>query len=221
MLINPHATTVLCYGDSNTYGYPSEDVGVERWPAHERWPGRLQEILGSGYAVIEEGLRGRTVASDYPCGERPGRNGLTYLGPCVHSHDPIDIAVVMLGTNDMKAVFDVSPGQIAEALGGYVDVIEAQATSRDGGRPVVLLVAPIHIDDERPDFAARRGASYDQSSVTKSRQLASHLRLVADKRGVAFTDAATAAWAGDDGVHLAREAHSQLAQLLAEQISLL
>ncbi|MQA24846.1 MAG: hypothetical protein GEU94_05110 [Micromonosporaceae bacterium] len=218
MLTNPDAVTVLCYGDSNTYGYPAEDVGVERWPVDVRWPGRLQMLLGGGCAVIEEGLRGRTTAFDYPGGDRPGRNGLTYLGPCLHSHDPLDVVVVMLGTNDVKVAFDLSAAEIAEALDGYVDVIEAEAANRDGGRPAVLLVSPAHIDHTRPDFAARRGASYDGTSVTKSRQLAKHLQAVADKRRAGFADAASVAWAGDDGVHLARDAYRALAELLAERI---
>ncbi|MGH2598955.1 MAG: GDSL-type esterase/lipase family protein [Dehalococcoidia bacterium] len=218
MLTNPDAVTVLCYGDSNTYGYPAEKVGVERWPVDVRWPGRVQELLGGGYAVIEEGLRGRTTAFDYPGGERPGRNGLTYLGPCLHSHDPLDVVVVMLGTNDLKVAFGLSPAQIAEALDEYVDVIETEAASRDGGRAKVLLVSPAHVDNTCPDFAARRGVSYDETSVAKSRQLAEYVQAVADKRGVAFADAASVAWVGDDGVHLARDAHAALAELLAERI---
>ena len=218
MLTNPDAVTVLCYGDSNTYGYPAEDIGVERWPVDVRWTGRLQRLLGCGYAVIEEGLRGRTVAVDYPGGDRPGRNGLTYLGPCLHSHDPLDIVAVMLGTNDMKVAFGQTPAEIAQALDRYIDVINSEAASRNGERPAVLLVSPPHIDNTRPDFAARRGASYDGTSVTKSQQLAKHLQAVAEQRGVAFVDAASVAWAGADGVHLAREAHRTLAELLAEQI---
>ena len=219
MLANPDAFTVLCYGDSNTYGYPAEDVGIERWPVDVRWTGRLQVLLGDAYAVIEEGLRGRTTAVDYVSQDRPGRNGLTYLGPCLHSHDPLDVVVVMLGTNDLKVAFDRGPTEIAAAIDGYIDVIESEAVNRDGGRPAVLLVSPPHIDDTRQSFAAKRGTSYDRTSVAKSQQLATHLQAVADKRGTAFVDAAAVAWVGADGVHLARDAHGALAELLATQIS--
>lgn len=217
-MTNPDAVTVLCYGDSNTYGYPAEQLRLERWPVDVRWTGRLQALLGGGYAVIEEGLRGRTTAVDYRDPARGGCNGLTYLGPCVHSHDPIDVVVVMLGTNDVKIEFDRSPVQIAEALDTYIDVIHARATNQDGGRPAIVLVSPAHVDDTCPDFALRRGTRYDHTSVEKSQQLAVHLQAVAETRGVTFVDAAMIARVGADGVHLSHDSHQPLADLLADTI---
>ncbi|MGH3750511.1 MAG: GDSL-type esterase/lipase family protein, partial [Micromonosporaceae bacterium] len=217
MITNPDAVTVLCYGDSNTYGAPAEEVGICRWPVDVRWTGQLQNLLGPTYAVIEEGLRGRTTAIDYPNLERPGRNGLTYLGPCLHSHDPVDVVVVMLGTNDMKTGFRRSAAEIAQAIDSYVNVIGAEAANRDGGHPGVLLVSPPHIDDSQPEFATRR-PSYDRTSAAKSRQLAKLLQGVAKERGTEFVDAAPVTHVGADGVHLARDSHRPLAELLADTI---
>lgn len=218
MITNPAALRVLCYGDSNTRGCPAEEVGLRRWPVDVRWAGQLQKLLGAGYDVIEEGMGGRTTDVDHADPDRPGRNGLSYLLPCVRSHDPLDVVVVMLGTNDVKTEFRRSPAEIAAALDRYVDVIEAEAASQDGGPPAVLLVSPAPVDDTRPDFARQCGDMYDSASVAASRRLAEQLRAVAGQRGVAFVDAASVASVGGDGVHLARDAHRALAELLAEEI---
>ncbi|MEO8424498.1 MAG: hypothetical protein ABI595_11400, partial [Actinomycetota bacterium] len=68
-------TAILCYGDSNTWGYdaPSQER-LGRW---DRWPGVLQRELGDDVNVIEEGQNGRTTVFDVPF--EPNRNGLTYL----------------------------------------------------------------------------------------------------------------------------------------------
>ena len=79
--------TVLCYGDSNTWGYAP--ATRRRYAPDVRWTGVLADRLGGGYRVIEEGLNGRTTRWDDPI--ELGRNGLTYLRPCVESHNPIDL----------------------------------------------------------------------------------------------------------------------------------
>ena len=56
--------TILCYGDSNTYGYNPVTGG--RWPEDIRWTGRLQQLLGDEYKVIEEGCNGRTTMYKAP-----------------------------------------------------------------------------------------------------------------------------------------------------------
>ena len=96
--------TVLCYGDSNTYGYIPE-TGM-RYPRDIRYPGRLQLLLGEDYAVIEEGCNGRTTIHDDPIDG--WKNGLDYLKPCLNSHKPVDIVILMLGSNDLKETFHLT-----------------------------------------------------------------------------------------------------------------
>jgi lysophospholipase L1-like esterase len=93
--------TILCYGDSNTWGY-IPGTG-ERYASHVRWPGVLQNALGNGYVIIEEGLCGRTTVWDDPIEEY--RSGKEYLIPCLKSHAPLDLVVLMLGSNDLKMRF--------------------------------------------------------------------------------------------------------------------
>ncbi len=102
--------TVLCYGDSNTWG--SDPETGERFAPDVRWPGVLRRSLGEGYWVIEEGLGGRTTVRDDPI-EGAHKNGRAYLRACLESHKPIDLMTIMLGTNDLKARFAASASDIA------------------------------------------------------------------------------------------------------------
>ncbi|NUS72133.1 MAG: hypothetical protein HOQ05_01875 [Corynebacteriales bacterium] len=208
--------SLLCYGDSNTYGAPAEPADFHRWSSTLRWTGRLQQALGPGYKVVEEGLRGRTTDVDYVELARAGRNGLPYFGPCVYSHDPLHAVIIMLGTNDLKFEFDRSPKQIAASLNSYIDTVRANTAQADGHETRIILVSPPRIDDTKPLFETLRGARYDRTSVTKSHQLASEIRRIADQRGAEFVDAAEAATVGADGVHFAAESHKLFAERLAE-----
>jgi lysophospholipase L1-like esterase len=216
VITNPDATTVLCFGDSNTHGIPSDDPDYVRLPADVRWTGRLQRLLGDGFYVIEEGLSGRTTDVEYR--DRPGCNGRPYLVPCLQTHDPLDVVVIMLGTNDLKVEFDRPPAAIAWALAGYLDDIGANATTRTGGVPRTILISPIHADAGRPAFAESHGEAFDAASVDKSLRLAEEIRRVADARGALFADAATVARAGDDGLHLSLDSHGFLANLVAQKV---
>lgn len=213
MIVNPAAFTVLCFGDSNTFGQPAEKSG--RWPADVRWTGLLQQRLGTGYAIIEEGLGGRTTDLDDP--DRDDRNGRTYFRPCLRSHSPLDMVVIMLGNNDLKIKFARETDAIADAIEGYVDDVERTGWTRAGGVPAVLLVGPIPLDSEQPGFA-EQSSEYDADSVRKSRQLGAALQRVACKRNTFFVDAATVARPGNDGVHLSRDSHERLAKLVAREI---
>lgn len=214
MIVNPSAFTILCFGDSNTFGQPSNGRG--RWPADVRWTGQLQQILGTGYAIIEEGLGGRTTDLDDP--DRDDRNGRKYFQPCLRSHSPLDMVVIMLGNNDLKTKFGREVGAVAAALEGYVDNVEHTAWTRNGGVPAVLLVSPIHLDPDQPGFA-EQSSEYGTGSVRKSRELADVIRRVADERRALFVDAAAVARPGTDGVHLSRDSHQRLAELIAREIA--
>src|SRR6056297_2207238 len=118
---------ILCYGDSNTWGYVP--LTGERYDETVRWTMLLQEKLGGDYKIIEEGLNGRTTVLDDPL--EPGRNGLTYLGPCVQSQSPLDLVVLMLGTNDLKRRFSLAPEEIAMGLEKLVLAIAGSGAGRN------------------------------------------------------------------------------------------
>ncbi len=103
---------ILCYGDSNMWGY--NPANGERYPIHLTWPSLLSARLGENFHVVTEGLPGRTTTCDDPL--EPHRNGLTCLTPCLMSHRPLDLVIVMLGTNNLKARFHQSAADISGSM---------------------------------------------------------------------------------------------------------
>ena len=130
--------TVLCYGDSNTWGW--NPIDSSRYARDDRWPEVLQQGLGDGYAVISEGMPGRTtVWTDYVEGHMSGKD---YLLPCLNSHKPIDLVILFLGTNDLKRRFGVTAFDIAESVGLLVKLIQSSESGPDGNSPQVLIMIP-------------------------------------------------------------------------------
>jgi len=225
VITDPDAVRVLCFGDSNTYGTcrvgpdtvgtPTLDPTYVRLHADRRWTGVLQRVLGDGYDVIEEGLNGRTTDLDDDA--RPGLNGRTYFVPCLLSHQPLDVVVVMLGGNDLKPSFGRTPRDIADALHGYLDDV-AQVTDRRGRAPTTLLVGPTVVDDSAPMYRDLVGEDLPPALPARSVELATEISRVAQERGVPYVDAAGAAHPGEDGVHLAPESHAALAELIASAV---
>jgi len=180
----------------------------KRFPRGERWTGVLQDELGPEYWVIEEGLNGRTTTRDDETA--PYRNGLTYLLPTLETHHPLDLVIVMLGTNDLKRQFGASPVDIASGAGELVDAIRETTFGPQAGAPDVLLLCPPLMGGLR-QFAADFEGAFE-----KSRQLEPEFRRVADARGCAFLDAGEVVSGSDiDGVHLDRESHSILGKAVA------
>jgi lysophospholipase L1-like esterase len=141
--------TLVCFGDSNTWGYVAGSDG-ERFAPDVRWPGRLADALGPDWEVISEGLNGRTAAVESPVEE--GRNGLPYFLPCLRSHKPIDLVAIALGTNDVSFLNDEL---VARSVARLVKVARQSETGPDGGAPAVLVVCPPAIGERRlgPAFA--------------------------------------------------------------------
>jgi lysophospholipase L1-like esterase len=217
MRTDPHAVRILCFGDSNTHGAPSDDPEYVRLGPDARWTGRLQRLLGDEYEVIEEGLSGRTTDVDYV--DRPHCNGRTYFPAALMSHHPLDVVVVMLGSNDLKTCFARDAATIAGALHGYVDDVEEYVTDHEGRTPPILLLSPILLDDSITAYVDPTGNGFDENSLVASRGLAAEIRLVAEERGVLFAEAASVARAGGDALHLTLDSHEPLAGLVADVLA--
>ena len=205
--------TILCYGDSNTYGYdPSTGF---RYPADVRWTGVLKGLLGPDYVLIEEGCNGRTTVFDDPL--EGWKNGLDYLKPCLNSHKPVDIVVMMLGSNDLKDCFGASAAEIADGAGVLVQTIQEFTQIKQGYVPVIVLVSPPHIGPgiESSPFSY----AFDDTAIERSRRFAEEYKRVADKYGCVFFDAAPVAPPSRlDSLHLMPEAHKSLGEALARVI---
>jgi lysophospholipase L1-like esterase len=198
--------SVLCYGDSNTWGF--DPATRERFPPNVRWTGILAAALGADYRVIEEGLNGRTTRWDDPI--ELHRNGLAYLVPCLESHQPIDLVLIMLGTNDLKARFRLSAGDIAQSAAGLGQIAARTARDAAGQPATVLLIAP-------PPVASLSG--YDlmfEGAAAKSALFADYYARAADWHGLAFFDAGSVIRSSDlDGIHFEDDQHRTLGEALA------
>ena len=133
--------TILCYGDSNTHGFnPANGL---RYPRHVRWPGALADLLGAEYHVVEEGCNGRTTVHADPL--EPWKDGKFYLKPCLNTHKPIDLVILMLGSNDLKKIFHADAAQAADGAGTLVYEILKFTEQKQGYQPQILLVSPPEI----------------------------------------------------------------------------
>ena len=206
--------TILCYGDSNTWGsVPIVSMdNIQRFSRDERWPGVLRKELGAGYEVIEEGCSGRTTVWDDPI--EGDRNGKTHLPHILHTHQPLDLVTIMLGTNDLKVRFGVGAWDIAQSAGVLVSMVRTQFYMV-GKTPQVLLIAPPPVPDDIPELFHEMLLGAGE----KSRAFGRFFRQVADQFGCGFLDAGEIIETSRiDGVHLDADAHARLGQAVARSV---
>lgn len=185
--------TVLCFGDSNTWGRSPHSTA--RHPPESRWPNVMARELGPDVTVIAEGLNGRTTVWDDPIEEH--RSGKAYLPACLLSHHPLELVVLMLGTNDLKKRFSVSPFDIGRSVGLLLDMMLKSGTGPGGAAPKVLLVAP------PPLGKLSAFAEMFEGAHEKCAGLPARYREHAELRGCEFFDAGSVVKASDaDGIHL-------------------
>ncbi|MDO4491502.1 MAG: SGNH/GDSL hydrolase family protein [Lachnospiraceae bacterium] len=203
---------ILCFGDSNTWGAIPNTP--ERYGEHVRWTSVLQDTLGSNYIVIEEGYNGRTTVHDDPIEGK--LSGLTYFKPCLESQLPLDLILIMLGTNDLKERFHVNPRDIADGLHRYAEVL--QNAPIIGSKPEILIVSPILMSlsyQENPVLHDMFG----ENAVEKSLKFAEAYKDVANDIGAHYFNAAEhAAPSSKDGLHMEPESHERLGKALALKI---
>ena len=210
--------TILCYGDSNTWGYDPVVSAGSPYPirhAHDvRWTGVLARQLGEGFRVIEEGMNGRTTVLDDPI--IPHRNGRNYLPACLESHKPVDLVVLMLGTNDLKIMFNLPAGEIAAGAGQLVKLIKQSESGPKSGAPRILLVCPALVGDfsQVPDIAEKF-----VGALEKTQCFPKYYEAIAQLHGCAFLDiqphAKASSW---DGLHFEAAQHKSIGLAMAATV---
>lgn len=206
---------VLCFGDSNTHGTlaMTGPDDMRRLPPDQRWPGVTAAALGPGWRVIEEGHPGRTTVHDDPI-EGAHKNGALALAALLETHRPIDLVVMMLGTNDLKARFAVTPEDIARSVERLLADIAASNAGPGQAAPAVLLVAPVAIAE------AGWLAGMFRGGAAKARALSAELAATAQRLGLPFVDADALATVDPvDGVHLGAEAHDAIGRAIAAKVA--
>ncbi|MEQ1531246.1 MAG: SGNH/GDSL hydrolase family protein [Methylococcales bacterium] len=202
--------TILCYGDSNTWGY-IPGTG-KRYPFPVRWTSILAKQLGENFRVIDEGLSGRYTVWDEPF--RPGRNGAGLLLPILQSHQPLDLVIVMLGTNDVLHFKDNTAYDAARGAALLVDIIQKSTCGINDLPPQVLLVSPPLMSSLSAKLALKC-----HGLPEKSAEFAHYYAEVAQTSQCFYLDAAGHCQPSSiDGVHLDESGHYQLGLAVSEKI---
>ena len=205
---------VVCFGDSLTWGWIPETF--TRFPEDVRWPGVVQNILGSDYKIIEEGQTSRTINCDDPAeGEK---NGMKYIIPCMESHAPFDLLIIMLGSNDFKQKFSLNSLNIMGEMRTMLEKVLSFIHFKQNDSIKVLLIAPPHLGDNIEK--SWLGEMFDMwNGVKKSKELGPKYKILAEQLHIEFLDAAEYVHASEfDSIHLDAENQIRLGEVIAEKI---
>ena len=210
--------SILCYGDSLTWGWIPviEGAPTLRYAYRDRWTGAMAAHLGEGYYIVEEGLSARTTSLDDP--NDPRLNGSAYLPSALASHLPLALVIVMLGTNDTKSYFRRTPYEIANGMAKLVGQIYGSAGGVGAAYPApkILVVAPPPLAPlPHPFFQGMFEGGHE-----KTEALAAQYRAMADFMKVDFFDAGSVITTdGCDGIHFTVENNVTLGKALAQKVA--
>lgn len=210
-------TTILCFGDSNTWGFDPAYITApfpRRHPIGVRWTSLLAQELGADFRVIEEGQNGRTTVHEDPL--NVARNGKEYLPACLESHKPLDIVVMMLGTNDLKSYYNLPAGEIANGAATLARMILSSNAGPDNKAPKLLLVCPPKIGDltHLPDLDAKI-----PNGSARSTQFPRYYEAHAAALGCAYLNSQDVVeTSAVDGIHLEAGEQPKLAAAIAKKI---
>lgn len=202
---------ILCYGDSNTFGLKSDLIS--RYTRSERWTGILQEALRENYYIIEEGLGGRTTVWDDPIENY--KNGKTYLLPCLDSHKPLDLVIIMLGTNDLKHRFSLSCVDVAAGMENIIKSVLKSESGIDENSPEILLITPVPIRSiQNRDLDLMLLGAED-----KSKELGNYYKKIAEKYHLYYLDPKDIVEVNSqDGIHYTVKGHKTMAEIVERKI---
>ncbi len=209
---------IVCFGDSNTHGYCADPAdcadGGDRFNEEERWTCLLQKALGDGYLVLEEGLSGRTTVFPDPLHE--SMSGLDVIYSTLMTHEPVDLLIILLGTNDTKERLGANASVIGIGMERLVMKAKSVPCWR-GGKPNILVVAPPHIGEGL--YLRPEGGPMGAGCPEKSRGVAAYFAEAAERQGCAFLDAeGVAEFNRIDCMHFSRLGHRQFVEKLTELV---
>ncbi len=204
--------TLLCFGDSNTWGY--NPATWERYPLDIRWTGVLQNELGESYRVIEDGQNGRTAVEGKAfAGVNTSK---TDLVSTLANHGPLDLVIMMLGTNDLLMRSSVSPDDVGKGIDVLLDIIRNSGAGPGSSAPAVLLLAPPPIGSHASDSNAL------ESAVVQSHLFAERYASIAAIFGCAFLNTGEIVLSSEiDGSHLDAPEHKKLGLAVAKRVRMI
>lgn len=211
---------ILCYGDSNTWGCIGRWVEtVEppyRYDEDHRWPMVMQKELGARYNVVADGLCGRTTIYSH-LDEGPMYSGEPYLLPCMRSHCPLDLLIIMLGTNDIYNHKALTADTIGDGITKLVELAQSSQWGREHQAPRILIVAPIEVKQPHPNGRQNVYEKFrKEEGVALSKLFPSVYKRIAEEKGCGYLNAAEFAVPCDaDGLHMDADGQVALGKAVA------
>ncbi len=210
MTIKDDAKTILCFGDSNTWGANLKDGS--RYPRSVRWPSVLQTLLGENYEVINEGLSGRTFVACDP--QKTYRTGITHLIPILKTHDPADWIVIMLGTNDVKANHNLNAEDISTHLEQTIQLTQDNNINLKRTPKIIIVCppSPVTPDSGKIDPRMTRAPEIFKALPSLYKQVSERYHCDYLNAGDYISSSKI------DGYHLDADAHLKLAEVIAKRV---
>lgn len=193
---------ILCFGDSNTYGYiPNSGA---RYDKNTRWTGVLSLLSHGKFKIIEGGCNNRTAFATNPAGKI--FTGYEILPELLT--DDFDAVVLAIGINDTQFLFDTVIEDFTTGIENLINIVQAKCPQAK-----IILVAPSILTEDvlNGNFACL----FDRTSIEKSRQLPLLYPKIAEKQNIEFLDLNSVAKISSlDGLHYAPEQHLKIAQAI-------
>lgn len=198
---------VLCFGDSNVFGFNPENA--TRFGKEIRWTGKLQFLAGNDYKIIEAGCNNRTAFCINPAGEL--QTGIKILPKILHND--IDIVILSVGTNDLQFAYKTRVDDFYQGVANLLDVIKNRLPN---GK--IILLSPSVIGDGIFNGFFRE--LFDETSIQKSKELSVIYQKIANKYNCEYLDLEQIVKVSDvDGLHYDEEAHQIIAEILWSKIA--
>lgn len=217
-------TRILCFGDSNTWGviprWYDTTVPSDRYDENTRWPQVMASLLVEKFQIIEEGLGGRTTVYDLP--DSPGKNGKAYLLPCIQTHRPLDLVIVMLGTNDLHMSEPLKEEDLGKGIQELIELVQEHPNcGRRFQTAKILVIAPIEVWPSDPNGRTSVYPRFHGEWATYlSRLFPKVYKEIAEEYGCFFLNAALyAVPSPGDGVHMLPEGHIALGKAVAAKVA--
>jgi lysophospholipase L1-like esterase len=205
---------ILCYGDSNTWGWVPSSMGLKRYSFDNRWPGILQNLLGDGYKVFEEGLGARTTMFDDPRIDFPLRNGAETLPNILESNLPLNFVIIMLGTTDTKEMLNLNVEDITNGMKKLIKIVKNMKILKNCSPAKILIIVPPIVLEEA-DFASK----LFKGATAKTQELVKSYENLAKEENVYYLNPTNEIKVDKiEGVHMDNTNHEKLAKLIANKL---
>ncbi|MEL0640782.1 SGNH/GDSL hydrolase family protein [Pseudoalteromonas aliena] len=199
---------ILCFGDSNTWGL--NPTTGKRFDENTRWTSLLNKKLGVGFNVIEAGQPNRTLVHNPPFDGV--LSGISYLKPYLDKHE-LDFIIIVLGTNDLKKRFNLTPSSIADGLNNLISLTHSHyEQSNTLKAPKIIIVSPPKIR-----ITEQYSCIYEGADI-KSVILGNIFKHVAVNNKCEFIDLSTINLCDGDGIHFGPNEHLAISCKIATVI---